>query len=166
MTGATRWYLAMADSAAFRPPRRDPDALDIRRLPADPAESRALYVLVGTPWHWVDRLGWSEARWRALLEAPGHETWVLRHEGRPAGFYELRRESGGTTEILLFGLAPPFIGQGLGGALLAHAVRRGWEEGTARLVLNTCSRDHPDALAAYLARGFVVERVEQYEVGE
>jgi ribosomal protein S18 acetylase RimI-like enzyme len=91
------------------------------------------------------------------------ETWVAWTEGTPAGYYELDAGPRGDVEILYFGLLPAFIGRGWGGHLLTHAIRRAWALGAGRVILNTCSLDHPAALAAYQARGFVVERVEEYQ---
>jgi len=42
--------------------------------------------------------------------------------------------------------------------LLCAAIRRAWETGARRLVVETCSLDHPAALANYRARGFRVVR--------
>ena len=69
-----------------------------------------------------------------------------------------------SVEIAYFGLLPPFIGQGMGGALLSDAVAAAWEFGAKRIWLHTCSMDHPSALANYQARGFkIFETVDDYE---
>ena len=49
-----------------------------------------------------------------------------------AGYYELHAV-GDDVEIAYFGLLPAFQGRGLGGALLEHALRRGFELGVARV---------------------------------
>jgi len=121
---------------------------------ASPELSRFFYTAVGSRWHWTDRLGWSYRDWIAHLERPGSETWMMVALGAPAGFFELAPPEGGSIEIAMFGLLPQFIGRGLGGALLTAAVSRAWQAGAGRVWLHTCSLDHPNALAAYLARGF------------
>ena len=161
---ATRWHLAMTAPEQLRPAAVPADAPEIRRVVVPMAEwSRFLYVAVGRHWHWTDRLAWTEPVWQAHLARPGVETWVAWAEGSPAGYYELDAGPRGEVEILSFGLLPGFIGRGWGGHLLTHAVRRAWGRGAERVILNTCSLDHPAALAAYQARGFVVERVEEYQ---
>jgi len=154
----------MTAAGQLRPARVPDPAPAIRRagIPV-PGWNRFLYAAVGGPWHWTDRLGWTEEEWTAFLARPGVETWVAWDEGTPAGYYELERRGEGVVEILYFGLLPPFIGRGWGGHLLTHAVQRSWEPGATRVILTTCSLDHPAALAAYQARGFVVERVEEYQ---
>ncbi len=160
----TRWHLAMTDPGQLRPARTPEPPPEVRRVGEPfPAWSRFLYEVVGGPWHWTDRLGWSQEAWQTFLSRPGVETWVAWDEGTPAGYYELEQRAAGEVEILYFGLLPPYIGRGWGGHLLTHAVRRAWALGAGRVVLNTCSLDHPAALAAYQARGFVVEREEEYQ---
>lgn len=121
---------------------------------ASPEVSRFFYTAVGGRWHWTDRLGWSYRDWLAHLERPGTETWMMAALGGPAGFFELAPPEDGSVEIAMLGLLPQFIGRGLGGALLSAAVRRAWQAGARRVWLHTCTLDHPNALAGYLARGF------------
>lgn len=164
MTRVTRWHLAMDTPGALRKARAPSHPVAIERvLDPTPEYARFLYAAVGWRWQWVDRLPWAASDWQALQARPGYELWVLRVRGGPAGYYELDLRPEGEGEILLFGLLPAFIGQGLGGYLLEHAVRRAWAGGARRVVLNTCSLDHPNALAAYLARGFQMERTEEFE---
>ena len=66
-------------------------------------------------------------------------------------------------EIMYFGLAPNFIGQGLGGWMLTRAVEEAFALSAARVTLHTCTLDAPTALPNYLARGFVIVRTERYE---
>ena len=49
--------------------------------------------------------------------------------------------------------APEFIGRGLGGALLTHAIEQAWTSGAKRVWVHTCELDHPAALTNYEARG-------------
>ena len=79
--------------------------------------------------------------------------------GDRAGYYELL-PADGEVQIAHFGLLPAFHGRGLGGALLEHALRRGFELGT-RVWVHTCTLDGPHALANYRARGLVPYRVDR-----
>lgn len=121
--------------------------------------NRFLYQLVGEPWQWTDKLSWSEAQWRELVEQPNHRTWVAYQQGAVAGYYELLRDAEGVVEILYFGLAEAFFGRGFGGPLLSHALQSAWAwPGTTRVWVHTCSLDHPSALANYQARGLQIYR--------
>ena len=125
-----------------------------------PELNRLLYVAVGTAWAWRDRLPWDRARWLAYLDRAEVETWVMYVRGSPAGYFELERQ-GESIEVAYFGLLPAFIGLGLGGALLTAAIARGFDLGAARVWLHTCTLDHPQALANYVARGLRPYKTEE-----
>jgi GNAT superfamily N-acetyltransferase len=82
--------------------------------------------------------------------------------GATAGYFELRQHPDRTVEIMYFGLAPAFIGRGLGGWLLTRAAQEAFALGAPRIVLNTCTLDAPQALPNYLARGFTIVSEDQY----
>jgi GNAT superfamily N-acetyltransferase len=91
---------------------------------------------------------------------PQLQLWVLWAVTEPAGYFELRREDDNeSVEIVYFGLRPAFTGWGLGGRLLACAVKQAREIGP-RVLVNTCTKDHPHAQSNYEARGFRVIRTE------
>ena len=123
---------------------------------------RYLYREVGRPWHWLDRLPWSDEHIRAHVATPNIEIWLLTHDTVPAGFAELDRASDGSVEIVYFGLLPEFIGRRVGRPFLEAILGRAWDDGTTRVWLHTCSLDHPRALANYVAAGFRVVREEAY----
>jgi len=145
-------YLEITALADLRPARepRVPFTLARVWIPT-PELNRFLYVAVGAAWQWRDRLEWDRARWLQYLDRPELETWVAYVRGTPAGYFELERQ-GEDVEIAYFGLLPSFTGLGLGGAVLIRAIRRAFEIG-ARAWVHTCTLDHPQALANYVARG-------------
>ncbi len=152
----TTWYLEMRDPALLRRARMpEPAPLILQAEVPLPMLNRFLYSAVGGHWHWRDRLGWSYARWMAYLDRPEVQTWVLYQRGTPAGYIELEKQAGGDVEIAYFGLMREFIGQGLGGHLLATGIERAWAMGAARVWVHTCTLDGPTALANYEARGMV-----------
>ena len=124
---------------------------------------RRLYRDVGAAWHWHDRDGWSDERLADHLSRPGVSVHVLRVEGDLAGYFELERRESGDVEILYFGLIERFFGRGLGAHLLTVAVEEAWRAGATWVWLNTCTLDHPGALANYRARGFTPFHQETYE---
>ncbi|MDB5910412.1 MAG: acetyltransferase [Massilia sp.] len=159
----TTWYLEQQDAGDLRSARIPDGPVEITRaeLPS-PELSRFLYCSVGGDWNWLDRLGWSYDQWLAWLERPGVETWVAFFRGTPAGYIELDPQPDGVVEIAHFGLLPAFVGQGLGGHLLATGTARAWDladrwpdrQPTVRVWVHTCSLDGPVALANYQKRGF------------
>ena len=142
-------YLELTDPAAIRPARGRAEI--VRVDPPDGAVNRRFYETVGAGWQWTDHLGRTDAYWQAHAERV--ETWVVPD----AGYYELDAV-GLDVEIAHFGLLPAFHGRGWGGALLEHALRRGFELGS-RVWVHTCTLDGPHALANYQARGLVPYRV-------
>ena len=121
--------------------------------------NKFMYALVGSPWAWKDKGPWSDEEWQAYAEAENLRTFGAWHDGSPAGYYELRLDSG-DVEIAYFGLAPKFIGRGLGGALLTSAIEEAWGWGAKRVWVHTCTLDHPAAVKNYEARGMSVYKVE------
>ena len=161
-TKITIYHLETHDPADLRPSRRAPTVpVQVSRLDVVlPEYSRFLYTAVGGDWYWRDRLTWGYERWQAYLERPEHETWIAYVHGAPAGYTELEKEPNGSVEIAYFGLLPQFIGAGLGGYLLTHAIRRSWQLDARRVWVHTCSLDHPSALANYQARGLRIYKQE------
>lgn len=143
-------YLEITDPAQLRPAR--PPRLDdvaIERIPPDGAVSRWFYAEVGRNHFWVDRLGDSDEAWQAHAERV--ETWVATVGGERAGYAELERKDDAVW-LAYFGVLERFQGGGLGGYLLTHALRRGFELGDVVRV-HTCTLDGPRALPNYEARG-------------
>ena len=151
MADVVTTYLELTDPAGIRPAR---GSAAIERVdPPDGRVNRSYYAAVGADWQWTDHSGETDAWWQAHAEAV--ETWVIPD----AGYYELRPD-GADVQIAHFGLLPSHHGKGWGGALLEHALRRGFELGS-RVWVHTCSLDGPHALANYRARGLEIFRVER-----
>ncbi|GAB3493282.1 GNAT family N-acetyltransferase [Flexivirga lutea] len=142
-----------------------------RAAEVSPEYARFLYGLVGGPWRWTDRLGWSRQQWVDELSVPGTEFWILYGEGVPLGYLHLQpvpQDDGLHVEIRYFGLVEQAIGRGLGGRLLARGIEAAWTipersglPAVRRVWVHTCSLDGPVALANYRARGFEVCDVQE-----
>jgi GNAT superfamily N-acetyltransferase len=160
-----RTYLEMATpDELVAAPRPDAQAKVERVEGCPPSFFRYLYATVGAPYHWVDRLPWTDDQILSYLATPGVSLWVLYAAGAPAGYFELKRHEDGSVEIAYFGLLPEFIGRGLGKYLLTEAVREAWAQGARRVWLHTCTLDGPAALPNYRARGFRPFKQEVYAV--
>jgi GNAT superfamily N-acetyltransferase len=125
-----------------------------------PELNRFFYAAVGAKYSWTDRLSWPPEKWREYVERPDICTYVLAVNGIPAGYFELVRHGNGDVEIKYFGLIESFIGKGLGAHMLTAAVEAAWTAGTKRVILDTCSLDHPNAFEHYVARGFRLYRTD------
>jgi GNAT superfamily N-acetyltransferase len=162
--GHQRFYLELPRETEVPIVGLFPDGHVLRReiLP-EPHLPRLLYTEVGRDYQWIDRLDWTDRQWTYHFMKPQLQLWVLWAITEPAGYFELRREDDDeSVEIAYFGLRPAFTGRGLGGRLLACAVKQARDIGP-RVWVHTCTKDHPHALANYEARGFRTFRTEEIE---
>lgn len=159
----TRTYLELLKPDELVAASSPDPRLRLERVEECPASfHRYLYAEVGRAYHWVDRLGWTDAQTRAYLASPAVSLWVLYSAGSPAGYFELKREDDGSVEIAYFGLLPEFTRRGFGKHLLTQAVQHAWAVGARRVWLHTCTLDDPAALPNYLSRGFRPFKTERY----
>jgi GNAT superfamily N-acetyltransferase len=126
---------------------------------------RYLYAAVGTNYHWVDRLAWTDEQVRARIADPNVSLYVLYVKGAPAGYFELEQHGDDSCEIAYFGLLPEYLGRGLGKHLLSIAAQTAWSARPARVWLHTCTLDDPAALPNYVRRGFRPFKTETYWIG-
>ncbi len=128
---------------------------------------RYLYNTVGEPWFWWERRAMSDEALAKIVQDPRVEVYVLHVDGVPAGFAELdlrRRAEEGVVDIAYLGLVPDLIGRGYGRYLTHWSVDAAWRHEPRRVAVNTCTLDHPHALAFYQRSGFAVIGHEQRTV--
>jgi ribosomal protein S18 acetylase RimI-like enzyme len=160
-----RTYLELRSLEQLRPaPFEDPAVRVVARDAIETAHYRRLYDAVGGPWHWTDRRKWPDERLAAHLSRDTISVFECLVGDESAGFFELEVHPHGDVEIAYFGLAVPFIGRGLGKALLTRAAEEGFALGAKRVWLHTCTLDSPHALPNYQARGFTPFNCETYVV--
>jgi GNAT superfamily N-acetyltransferase len=130
--------------------------LSLRRIDhPDLAAYRDLFRLVGAPWLWFSRLVLDDAKLAAIIHDPAVELFEVGDERANAvGMLELDFREPGECELAFVGLVPELSGKGHGRWLLGEALRRAWRDGVTRVLVHTCSLDHPAALAAYRRAGF------------
>ena len=158
-----RTYLELQTPEQLRrAPSNDPSVRFVHRAEITPRHYRRLYGAVGHRWHWHDRDAWSDEMLAAHLDRPDVSVWECLVGDESAGYFELLRCADGSAEIAYFGLAEPFIGRGVGKAMLTRAVEEAWAMNPTRVWLHTCTLDSPHALPNYLARGFTPVRRERY----
>lgn len=155
VTDVTVKFLEMTSPGELRPKRSSRTGVTVARVPHPmPELNRFFYETVGADFLWIDRLNWPLSQWREYVEQPNIDTYVLAVDGIPAGYFEFDRHENREVEIKIFGLLDAFIGKGLGAHMLTAAVEAAWAEGAKRVILDTCSLDHPKAYDNYVARGF------------
>jgi len=141
-------------AAAAAAPMGGAEAVCVPSRTLSVAAYRLLYNGVGESWLWHERRRMSDTALATVLAEPARELVVLRLNGRPAGYGELDRQLGHTVNLAYFGLFPAAIGQRLGPWLLDRTLACAWSSGAHTVTVNTCTFDHPKALALYLSRGF------------
>ncbi len=67
---------------------------------------------------------------------------------------ELDFATAGECLIRFLGLVPELAGKGHGKWLFAQTLALAWRPGVSRVIVNTCTLDHPAALPSYLKAGF------------
>jgi GNAT superfamily N-acetyltransferase len=153
--GAVVTFLEMTE----RPkPRPAPDAGRlqlVRWREVDPAKYRTLFERVGAKWLWYSRLAMSD---EALLANVAEVHAVVDRRRVEVGMLELDFREAGECLIRFLGLVPELAGRGHGKWLFAQTLALAWRPGVERVLVNTCSLDHPAALPSYLAAGFRAQR--------
>lgn len=152
-------YLRMTEQPTAPPPPVPAAKIALMRADSPTvAFYRFLYDNIGEPWLWYERRLLDDQTLSAIIRNPKIEIYVLYVGGVPAGYSELDLRRMPEIELAYFGLMPGFIGRGFGRYLLAWTVDQAWTHKPRRLLVHTCSLDHPRALELYQWAGFVPYR--------
>jgi GNAT superfamily N-acetyltransferase len=152
--GAVVTYLEMTRRPVPKP--LPPSRLRLKRwADVDPARYRLLFERVGGRWLWYSRLAMGDTE---LCARMGEVHAVLDPAGVEVGMIELDFRKAGECLILFLGLVPELAGKGHGGWLFAQMLALAWRKEVGRILVNTCTLDHPAALPAYLKAGFTAYR--------
>jgi GNAT superfamily N-acetyltransferase len=142
-----------------------PQPISLIRVHAPtPSYYRYLYDTVGEPGLWYERSQLDADALKAVIQDERIALYVLSYGGVPAGFAELDMRPENTvrrrdTLLAYFGLVPDFIGRGLGRFFLSSIIDIAWQRPDIdRLVVRTCTLDHPAALSLYQKCGFSATR--------
>ena len=114
-----------------------------------------LYDAVGADYAWTDRHDDDPDELGDFVRDTNVEIYTLLRDGWINGFFTLDFRTPGVGDLAYLGLVPEAVGKGMGTWLLQTAVHTLWDhEGVKKLTLNTCTLDHPRALAHYQRNGF------------
>ena len=120
-----------------------------------------LYDAVGRDYAWTDMHAMPREAMTDWLNDPEVSLFTLMGKGWPQGFFMIDGRAGETCDLAYFGLVPEAVGIGLGSWLLKTAILTAWDRPATRtLTVNTCTLDHPRALAQYQRMGFSPVRTE------
>ncbi|MCF8370920.1 MAG: GNAT family N-acetyltransferase [Bacteroidales bacterium] len=153
-TNVTIHYLEMTSQSQFRPKTGFETTIQVQEIENDSFMHFMLFTGVGLPWKWYSRLSWSIGEWEDYFRNHTCKTFLGFQEKKLVGYFELEFQEVGNVEINFFGFFPQYIGCGLGGHFLSHAIDTAWKSGAKRIFLHTCNIDHKYATANYTARGF------------
>ena len=132
-----------------------PDGLAFaRETDISVAAYRALYDDVGRQWHWVNRRVLTNRQLSAIIHHPATEIFTLKARDRAIGFVELNFKLFPQVEIVFVGLVADAIGEGLGSLMLQRAISYIYSRAPSRIIIQTCTLDHPAALPLYQRYGF------------
>ena len=149
-------FLEMPAKPAVIPPPQPKGKVAILKCENPPVHFyRYLYNAVGHDYQWVDRNKLDDQAMAAIIHDPLVELYVLYVEGCPGGMAELDFRDPKAAQLAYFGLMPESIGRRLGFFLLYQAVANAWLRPIPKLLVNTCTLDHPRALPLYQRMGFV-----------
>ena len=149
-------FLEMRTKPAALPPPIPRGKVAILRAARPPVHFyRYLYDTIGDAYFWVDRRKLNDEALAAIIQHPDVELYVLYTDGNPAGMAELDMREPGIGQLAYFGLMPEVIGKRLGYYFLYHSVMNAWSHPITKLLVNTCTLDHPRALPLYQRLGFI-----------
>ena len=129
--------------------------------PADFQLNKFFYKNIGKKHHWVDRLSWSENEWINYTSNKKVKTYILKKDKDLAGYFELiEHKDKDEVEIAYLGLLEEYQNKKLGSHLLSSAIKNSFDCSPQRVWVHTCSLDHKNALANYIARGMKIFKKE------
>tara|TARA_B100000787_G_scaffold129805_1_gene98694 strand:+ start:665 stop:1168 length:504 start_codon:yes stop_codon:yes gene_type:complete len=129
--------------------------------PKDFQLNKFFYKNIGKNCKWIDRLVWTDLDWTNYASDEKLFTYILKNKEEIAGYFELLFDKDTKEiEIAYFGILEEYFGKKLGGYLLSKAIKNSFNLGCRRVLVHTCSLDHPNALLNYISRGMKIFKKE------
>ncbi len=126
--------------------------------------NKFFYKNIGLEHYWRDRLLWSDKEWFRYVSNKNLETWIMKADGKFAGFYEQEyHPARNEVELINMGILKEYRGKGLGSKLLQHSTQESFKTSIKRIWVHTCSLDHKRALPNYKSKSFKIFREEEID---
>lgn len=145
----------IAEPGLFKPKANFDKMVEVKQIKHDQYLSYVMFLGVGLPYAWGERLLWTKEQWNSYINNNDIFLYLGFAGSNLIGYFEMHKHSDAEMEIKYFGLLPNYIGQGLGGAFLSHAVNEAYKHGVRKISLHTCEFDSETAIKNYEARGFI-----------
>ena len=162
-TEVQRNYLEINSLKNLFPSEKPKDFCQIQLVnPPDFQLNKFFYKQIGKNYRWIDRLSWSDRKWIKYVTSPNINTYILKYKNELVGYFEQiihSRES--NCEIAYLGILQEYFGNRYGGFLLTEAIKKSFCNNINRVWVHTCSLDHKNALANYIARGMRIYKSEK-----
>ena len=157
-----RNYLEIKSGENFREVKKPYSKYSVELVnPKDFQLNKFFYKNIGKNYSWVDRLIWTDLKWREYVSNEQLFTYILKDKDEMAGYFELLfNNDTKDAEIAYFGILEEYFGKKLGGYLLSEAIKYSFSLGCIRVWVHTCSLDHKNALHNYLSRGMKIFKSE------
>ena len=161
-----RNYLEMKSLKDFREVEKPSEDYSIELVdPKDFQLNKFFYKNIGKNHQWVDRLVWTNLDWSKYISDERLFTYILKNKDEMAGYFELLfNKDKKETEIAYFGILEEHFGKKLGGYLLSKAIKSSFNLGCQKILVHTCSLDHPNALSNYISRGMKIFKKEVIKI--
>ncbi|HEY9215716.1 MAG TPA: GNAT family N-acetyltransferase [Ancylobacter sp.] len=115
---------------------------------------RDLFRRIGEDYLWLSRLTMDDAALAAILHHPDVAVYALEYNGRDEGLLELDFRDAPTAELGFLGVTAKLVSSGAGRFLMNRAMEHAWARKPARVMVHTCTFDHPGAVGFYMRAGF------------
>ena len=125
------------------------------RMSPDLDTYRRIYNQVGRRHHWVNRRYMPDYSLQRLLHDPQNRVFYLRRDSEIIGFTEVNMRQHPEIELVFVGLVEGALGRGLGKKLLHHTLDIIWSDQPEKVIIQTNTLDHPNALRLYQEAGFI-----------
>ena len=157
-----RNYLELKSFKDFKEVKKPSEDYSVELVsPKDFQLNKFFYKRIGKNCHWVDRLIWTELDWTKYISDEKLFTYILKIKAEIAGYFELLlNKNTKEVEIAYFGILSEYFGNKLGGYLLSEAIKKSFNLNCQKVLVHTCSLDHPNALLNYISRGMKIYKKE------
>lgn len=119
---------------------------------------RAIFAELGQRWLWWSRLIPEPSTLADILANLGIQAFAVTHAGADIGLLELDFREPERPDLAFLGLLDGHTGRGIGAWLMAVALDALWRPEAQVVTVNTCTLDHPGAIAFYRRFGFRIVR--------